>query len=219
MIGRLAIVGAFCLATSAYLYSADRAPIVPLRESLDGFPSSIGAWRLARVEPIEERIEQILGVDEYVNRVYTDRRRGGVSLYIGYYGSQRHGDSIHSPMNCMPGAGWQPISRSVLPIETSDVPGGAARTIEVNRFVIEKGLDRQVAIYWYQSHGRVIADEYVGRALMVWDAMRLNRTDGALVRVVAPVLEEGAAGETAADATAVSFIQTVYPLLGRFLPS
>ena len=53
--------------------------------------------------------------------------------------------------------------------------------------MIQKGLDRQLVLYWYQSHGRVVASEYWGKFYLVRDAVRMNRTDAALVRVIVPM--------------------------------
>jgi EpsI family protein len=87
--------------------------------------------------------------------------------------------------------------------------------ITINRYLVQKGLDRQVVLYWYQSHGRVVASEYWGKIYLVLDAIRTNRTDGALVRLVSPVITT----EAEAEARAIEFAQAVYPLLGRYLPS
>ena len=156
----------------------------------------------------------MLGVDDYVNRLYFNSRGALVSLYAGYYGSQRQGDTIHSPLNCLPGAGWLPARQGRISVGVANGTG-ETREIEVNRLVVEKGLDRRLVLYWYQSHGRVVASEYWGRAYMVLDAVRLSRTDGALVRIITPV------GESEADAerNAVDFMQSLFPLLDRYLPS
>jgi EpsI family protein len=92
--------------------------------------------------------------------------------------------------------------------------GSGAAPIEVNRYVIAKGLDRQLVLYWYQSHGRVIASEYWAKIFLTLDAIRLNRTDGALVRVITPIR----GSEVAAEREAVQFVQTLFPLLGQYLP-
>ncbi|HWL75368.1 MAG TPA: EpsI family protein, partial [Burkholderiaceae bacterium] len=90
--------------------------------------------------------------------------------------------------------------------------------IEVNNVVIEKGLDRQVVMYWYQSHGRVVASEYFSKAYLMHDAIRLNRTDGSMVRVIAPVAANDAAGEADAERVAEEFVRLVFPLLPPYLP-
>jgi EpsI family protein len=124
---------------------------------------------------------------------------------------------MHSPLNCLPGAGWLPVrqARSRLPVTDA---AGQPQEIEVNDFVIEKGLDRQVVLYWYQSHGRVVASEYWGKIYTVVDAVRLNRTDGALVRLVSPVRGSSPEAERAAEQTAREFAGVLFTRLGRYLP-
>jgi EpsI family protein len=79
------------------------------RESLATFPSDVSAWKSAGDIPLDDEVLGVLGVDDYVNRVYEHAGQPPVSLYIGYYNSQRQGDAIHSPQNCLPGSGWQPV--------------------------------------------------------------------------------------------------------------
>jgi EpsI family protein len=132
---------------------------------------------------------------------------------VGYYESQRQGDTIHSPLNCLPGAGWQPMSRSIVSIPVAGQP-----PVTANRILIQKGLERQVVLYWYQSQGRTIASEYWGKVYLVYDALRRNRSDAAMVRVVTPVLVSEST-DAPADARALAFVQTLAPALNRFLPS
>lgn len=197
------------------ILTASKTEQVPARKSLEEFPYQFGQWEGRRGEDFSTEIMNVLGVDEYINRVYASSRNSIAGLYIGYYESQRQGDTIHSPMNCLPGAGWEPVSRSYLPISVV-ADAGERATIVVNRYVIQKGLDQQVVLYWYQSHGRVVANEYRSKVLMVYDAVRLNRTDAALVRVISPSI--GANGEAAASANAVAFVQAIFPTLSDYLP-
>src|SRR5437764_9538068 len=101
---------------------------------------------------------------------------------MAYFPTQRTGSTIHSPQNCLPGSGWVPVefSRVEVPLRGSD-------NIRVNRYVIGKGLDRMLVIYWYQAHGRVVASEYWAKFYLVEDAIRMNRSDGALVRLMTPI--------------------------------
>jgi len=166
---------------------------------------------------MEDRILAILGVDDYLNRVYVSPERAGVALYVGYYNSQRQGDSIHSPMNCLPGAGWEPLSRSFVKIPVT--VAGDTKEIDANRYVIQKGLDRQVVLYWYQSHGRTVASEYWSKFYLIRDALRLNRTDAALVRVIVPIVPNQDGAETTAETQATDFIGSMFPVLSNYLPS
>lgn len=219
---RLVILSAVLLGSAAYVAKASVTEPVPIRESLATFPMLVGGWTGSRAPDFPDDILKVLGVDEYLNRTYRTGTTGLAGLYIGYYQSQRQGDAIHSPLNCLPGAGWEPVSRSYLPLQVqteSSLTGAGTTTIEINRYLIRKGLDTQVVLYWYQSQGRVVANEYWSKAYMVFDAIRSNRTDAALVRVVAPVLGADRAAEETAERHATEFVRSIYPLLGRYLPS
>jgi EpsI family protein len=213
VVPRLLIVAAVLLGTAAYL-GAVRRPESPLvRSSLAELPLTIGEWQGRPSEPLEADILRVLGVDDHVTRIYQAGDQPPVGLYVGFYASQRQGDTIHSPMNCLPGAGWQPIATSTVSIPTES-PSSA---IEVNRVVIEKGEARQLVLYWYQGRGRVVANEYLSRAYLVWDAARRNRTDGALVRVISPVARSEHTPD-AAERRVLSFAGDLYDKLGPFLP-
>jgi EpsI family protein len=159
----------------------------------------------------------VLGADEYLTRIYRQGTAPPVDLFMGYYSSQRTGAIIHSPLNCLPGAGWQPVDRRHVQVELN-VTGAAGRRIDINRVVVQKGEERQVALYWYHERGRVIASEYASRVFMVLDAARYGRTDGALVRVMTPI---GSDREDidAATRRLVEFVRAMFPLLGGYLPA
>jgi len=201
------------LAASAFISRASRPEVVPVREPLSGMPVKIGMWEEGQASEIDSRVMAKLGVDDYINTVYYNPELFPASLYIGFYQSQREGDTIHSPLNCLPGSGWNPVRRGHVLI-----PANGNSGIEINRIIILKGMDKQVVLYWYQSHGRVIASEYWGKIYTVLDALRTNRTDAALVRVICPVPGTDADSEAAAEERAVDFAKALYPLLGRFLP-
>ena len=221
MIARALLVAIALLAGAAYVNGSVTGERVPPRAPLSSLPMQIGPWRGERAPDFTPDIVTMLGVDEYVNRLYGRTKTTGIGLYIGYYGSQRQGDAIHSPLNCLPGAGWEPVDSRHLVIPVADDPANpaASRSIEVNRVLVQKGLDKLVVVYWYQSHNRVIASEYWGKVYMVLDAIRMNRTDGALVRVISPLPGADDAAAASADRLAVDFVQSVFPLLGRHLPS
>jgi EpsI family protein len=194
---------------------ADRQEQVPLRQSFSDFPMSFAGWRGIQQEPFDDNVLAVLGVDDYLTRAYL-RAEGGVGLYIGYWESQKQGDTIHSPQNCLPGAGWAPVSRAGLTIPD---PRATPGNLTVNRFVIQKGLDRQLVLYWYQSHGRIVASEYWGKIFLVTDAVRLNRSDGAVVRVMAPIHGDTSEAEMNAERLGVDFVKAILPLLEKFLPA
>jgi EpsI family protein len=214
LIRRMIILSALLLMAYGYLLYASMPEITPIRESLTHLPMQFGPWEGRNAEDFDSDILSVLGVDDYVNRIYYSSDRDVVSLYVGYYQSQRQGDTIHSPLNCLPGAGWNFTRR-----ETVSIPVNSAVDIKINSIVIIKGMDKQVVLYWYQSHGRVVANEYMGKIYTVFDALRTNRTDAALVRVISPVRGLETASETLAEKRAIDFIKTLFPMLSRFLPA
>ena len=210
MLTRLWIVIAVLGAAGAYLHArpaaATRAPAAALAQ----VPMAIGDWRGSDDAPFDEDTMRVLGVDEYINRRYVDTRAQAlVGLYVGFYRSQRQGDAIHSPLNCLPGTGWHPVERSRV-----DLPVQGSAPITANRLVVEKGGDRHVVLYWYAGRGRTVAGEYTNKLLLLADAMRSGRTDGALVRVMTAA--SGEAGR--ADDVLRSFVATAYPAVQRRLP-
>jgi EpsI family protein len=214
---RRALLAAVCVSAAAlYLGTAVRAEPTPLRQRLALLPLQFDGWS-GRVEPdFTEDVLAQLGVDDYITRTYA-KESEWVGLYVGFHASQRQGDTIHSPLNCLPGAGWVPVQQGRVVVPVRRAPDGRERAIEINRFVIQKGLERQVVFYWYQSRDRVVASEYWGKFYTVVDAIRYNRTDGALVRVTVPLgSDDGGGGQ--ADAAGVQFVQSLFPLLSRHLP-
>jgi EpsI family protein len=144
-------------------------------------------------------------------RRYTDGK-DVIWLYIGYYMNQKEGSVPHSPRNCYPGSGFTPLKSDVISIKV-DSPG--TREIRANRYVFAKGQDREVVIYWYQSRGRVIVDEYMEKIYLITDAIFRNRSDGALVRFS---LGASASTEKAAMKRLEDFVSAAYPSIPRVIP-
>jgi len=207
VIGRAVAFAVVLVTMRLYTAHADVERPAP-REPLATLPVQIGEWRGADGVALSPEAIAAAGVDDYLSRVYAAGPRRAVSLYIGYYASQRQGDTIHSPQNCLPGAGWQPVASTRRSIAT------AAGRVEANDMLIEKGVDRAVVLYWYEGRGRIVAGEYMNKLSLMLDAARLRRTDGGLVRIIAPVANDAAA--SAADAAA--FAAALVPHLARRLP-
>lgn len=213
---RLCIVAATLLGGTVLLHAMSHGEPVVARELLSGLPYTIGDWT-GRTIPLtgnptdDARIVEALSVTDYTNREYVNPSVPPVDLYIGYYASQRSGDTIHSPKNCLPGAGWEPTHVGDTTITLLN-----GKQIVVNDYVIALGLDKEQVFYWYQGRGRVIASEYWGKFWMVGDAITRNRTDGALVRVITPIPGDNVAQ---AHARLVKFTQQLFPLLSKFIPN
>ncbi len=207
MVGRALIAAAMIVAAGIYANGASSPERAPSRDTLSTTPISVERWRGIDTALDDDVLAQ-LGVDDYINRRYIAADAPPVALYVGYYASQRQGDTIHSPQNCLPGAGWRPV---MAERSTIDLGG---RTIPVNRFIIQKGMDRQAVLYWYQGRSRVVASELANKAWLMLDAARLRRTDGGLVRLITPVSSNPAD----AFAALTTFSSALFPHLSTRLP-
>jgi EpsI family protein len=214
-----AIVLVVCfVATALYLSRVAKAESTPIYRPLAELPLVLGEWQ-GRLEPeLSQQILDILKVDDYTTRSYAGPGRSRLGFYTGYHATQRQGASIHSPLNCLPGSGWIPVDQGRITFEVPASVGGPNRVIEVNRVVIQKGLDRQLVLYWYQSQGRVIASEYWGKVYSVVDSIRLNRSDAALVRVVVPIGSRDSDARLA-ERDGIDFTRVLFPHLAEHLPS
>jgi len=155
---------------------------------------------------------EILQVDDYFVRNYRNSKGEIIGLYIGYFKSQREGKGIHSPRQCLPGAGWVPVNTAVYRMA---VPGHNPETVPVSKFVMGKGPDRQLYLFWYHGRGRVYASEYWNKIYLIWDGLTKKRTDGALVRVNTPVI----GNPEDALKTQSDFIKLFFPLLKEYIPN
>jgi EpsI family protein len=198
-------------ATALFVHGRGTGDQLPPRRELASFPVQVGEWRGTRLN-IRAEVLDVLGPGEYSERLYQNPREDRyVDLFLAYVPNQRTGDWLHSPKHCLPGAGWVPVVANLLSLAR---PGGGQ--ITVNRYVIAKGLDRQIVLYWYQAHGRVVASEYWAKVYLVEDAIRLNRTDGALVRVTTPV--SGSESLQSGERRAVAFATQLLPILDDYIP-
>lgn len=205
---RLWVTAAVLLGAFILLHGVSHGePVVP-HQPLRNLPYSVGAWS-GQERPLSERIVQAVSVSDYTNRVYFSDGVAQIQLYVGYYGSQKAGDTIHSPKNCLPGSGWDPIRSGFATISVA-----GERKIIVNEYVIQQDQNKQLVFYWYQGRGRVIASEYAGKFWMVADAISRNRTDGALVRLITPINDS----EASARARLVGFTQSIFPQVNEIIP-
>ena len=193
----------------AYLSHGEATPPAkPLSE----FPVEVGPYTKVIDWKLDKETLDILKVTDYLDRGYwtPGMNRDMLGLFIGYFRSQRTGASIHSPKNCLPGAGWNPVQASIYQLPLND-----GRKVPINLYILRKALDEELVLYWYQSHGRIIASEYWGKFYLVYDALRLNRTDAALVRITIPV-DNG--DEAASKQRALTFAKQVASDVDQIIP-
>jgi len=193
---------------TALFYRASRGEQTFSALPLEGFPLTSGIWTTAQESQIDADTQAVLKADDTMSRWYVSPE-GGAELFVAFFKSQRNGQSPHSPKNCLPGSGWQPSESGVVDIPTS------AGTIHVNHYVVAKGDNQSLVLYWYQSHGRVIADEFAAKFYLVADSIRTHRSDTALVRIVVPIRP----GQNAvAEKTGTDFAKAIYPAILNYLP-
>ncbi len=191
---------------------------VPASEPLADFPMQLGPLT-ATDYPLDAETLEVLGKGVFMDRAYQAPAAPGtpadapIRLFIGYFPTQRSGQSIHSPQHCLPGAGWvfEPT-----PSDTVDITDKNGKTIQVGDYLISDGTSKAVVLYWYRSHGRNIASDYKAKFYTLWDSMRLNRTDAALIRIVVPLRSEN--DLATAHERAVAFAAEISPLLPPFIP-
>jgi EpsI family protein len=204
---RFWIAAILLLTASVSLHALSRSEVSIARDPLSKLPYQFASWK-GEERPLPEKVVHAISVSDYTDRVYLNSEGDSVLLYIGFYDSQRTGSTIHSPKNCLPGAGWDPIRSGYVSIPMD------GKTVSINEYVIQRDRDKLMVFYWYQGRGRVIAGEYSGKFWMVADAISRNRTDGALIRVMTPMKD----GESEAQSRLVSFTQLLVPYLNQFIP-
>jgi len=206
--GRFLVAIAVLLATAMLVEFFPYSPEVKLQGDFATFPMRVGGWESCE-ERMDQEIVDELGVDAYLYRSFRKGDDLPVALYIGFFGRQVTGDTVHSPKHCYPSSGWQEDKTGRVTINA----GG--KRFEANRYLVSKDGERQLVIYWYLTGSRAYASEYGGKFYRIWSALTSNRTDGALVRYSAPVIRSPE--ET--EARELELISLTYPLLVKdYLP-
>jgi EpsI family protein len=207
---RAAVALVLVVATGALARAARRADAAA-PANLSVLPFAIGDWTGSDAGPLDEESERILAADAYLNRTYQWREAADpVGLYIAYYAQQRPGVSIHSPLHCLPGTGWEPLD-----VDTIAIPSDSAASVpQVRRMIVRKDLDRAIVLYWYAVHGRILANELSSKLWLLHDSLRLHRSDAALVRVVVPAGRDSTL-DGAAERQAAAFVRALLPFLSN----
>jgi EpsI family protein len=168
---------------------------------------------------LDQETLDVLGKGDFLYRVYSGRRGTNsdnsatpISLFIGYFPTQRTGQSIHSPQNCLPGAGWTFVASGV-----TDFTDETGKQYRVGDYLITDGKQSQEVLYWYQMHGRSIASDYAAKLQTITDSIKFGRTDAALVRIITTV-DQAESREHARDRV-VQFARQIVPLLPAYVPN
>ncbi len=209
---RFGIAALLLLTTALVLQAHSRSEYFPPRALLSSLPLQIDGWT-GTDSVLDQQTLDVLGPGDFLVRDYENasQPQPWIDLYIAYFPSQKAGDTIHSPNHCLPGAGWVPTSREVVQIARPD-----GSSFPVNRYVVAKTGERQLVLYWFQAHGRAVANEYWAKCYLVSDSIRMNRSDGGLVRLMTPMLD----GESrdAAQTRVMKLGSQLLPLLDSYIP-
>jgi len=203
-------LGAGVLATAGL--RADRR--LPLRVPLPSINRDTVDRYVGKDEALDEGELRVAAPSAYLLRAYTIPGDSAAdhtfTLYIGYYDHQTQGRTIHSPKNCLPGSGWEPLSSRTEVLATAEGPA------PVNRYLLQNHEQRALVLYWYQGRGRVASNEYLVKWQLLRDAAVRRRSDEALVRIIVPVVGKD---EDAAWKLAAAQAQRVIGELYQALPS
>ncbi len=192
-----------CTLTATKL--AARRKSQPLAQPLTSIPTEIDGWSASPGPDLPEQVQGVLNATSVLTRVY---QRGGnaIDLFIAFYAEQRAGESMHSPRHCLPGNGWEISAHGSQLVAVGD------ERYTVNRYVVQKDLERLMVLYWYQSRSGIVASEYLGKVLLIRNTILDGATAGSIVRLTFPD-RPGAIPE--AVALAARIIPEVQKCFGR----
>jgi EpsI family protein len=209
---RFALAATLIALTAILLQARSRNEVIPPHLPLASFPSRLSDWDSSEIVQDKKTLE-VLGPGDFLERVYQDpaQKLPYVDVFLAYFPSQRAGETPHSPQHCLPGSGWNPEENVRITLSLA-----GHRPFPANRYVITKGDQRRLVLYWFWAHDRGVASEYWAKFYLVADAIRMNRSDGSLVRLVTPMFP----GESpdAAQQRISPFTSGVVALLDNYIP-
>ena len=209
---RFVVTTCLLAGTGIFLQARHGQEIIAPRPVFTTFPRQLGIWTGTDV-PIPGEVAAVLGPGDFLSRIYQDGlvSDAPIDLFMAYFPSQRAGDTIHSPRNCLPGSGWRPIESGQTILS---IPGQEPFT--ANRYVIAKGADRRLVLYWYQAHNRAVASEYWAKFYLIADSIRINRSDGSLIRITTPLRADESADSK--QLQLIAFTEKLAPQIDVYVP-
>ena len=189
----------------AHMAKASSSP-VGLR--LGEFPMSAAGWQGKSVA-YPDWLPEELGANEFFIREYTSgQHSSAVTMYAAYFDA-RYGGTAHHPDVCYPAQGWNIIERSRLAVNLD----GA--TIEVTRMLIQKGLTKQLVLFYFQTGNKTVPELSGYRLRAIVQGILFNKIGTAIIRISAPVTET--VEKTYAEET--EFLKVIAPMIEQYIPA
>ncbi|SFL76204.1 EpsI family protein [Desulfomicrobium norvegicum] len=181
---------------------------IPEREMFVNFPVIIKNYH-GKESYVDKNDLASLHLDDYLSRIYTIDNQSSIEIWVAYYGSQKPGASIHSPKACLRGGGWEMIDGGDVFIESEK--------FNFKRFIIKIGDQKQLVYYTYIVGNKIVTNEYLVKFYLIFNKLLFNRSDGALIRIVTPLLK----GEeiSNADERIKQFLTSLLAVLRPYISS
>jgi EpsI family protein len=202
------LVTAILVVEIAAFYWAPRAEYVPNPPPLTELQRNVGPWTMVQEMRLDRETQEFLKANDTVSRAYTGPG-GPITFFAAFFKSQRGGVTPHSPKICLPGAGWTPVGSRIISV---DIPG-QKRAIPVNRYVVRRGENQSLVLYWYRTAHYAVADEYLSKLYLMYEGLRYHRSDEAVFRIIVPI----SGSEEAAEEAAIRFLQALDGSLQRHI--
>lgn len=204
---------ALCLTGAAlFIQTRVRKDVLPPGRQLSSVPLRIGNWAGTNIPFAPETLAS-LGIGQFVQRRYEEHStvEPYVDLYLGYSPRwQRHALEYHLPIDCILGSGWLLTDSGTTIVS---VPGHPR--IVANRYLITKGPDRQLVLFWFWVHDRGVASESWANIYLTVDYLLSNRNDFALVRINTPLAPTERVSD--AERRLLSFASEATPVLSDYI--
>jgi EpsI family protein len=193
---RYAVLGV-TLATAAIGSTVMMGHAVPLRTPLTDLPYQLAGWQ-GRAEPADRKVIARTHPDAVLSRRYLDHDGHTVTLYVGYF--EREGARAQVLSVC---AACEVVKRGVETIQEDGAP------LIVDRAMVREGATDSVVLYWFMGPQRPYVDPYQGKLDQLRSVLRTGRSEGAVIRITAPIADT----EETAHRLGVEFARALIPRL------
>ena len=130
------ILGVGC----ALIWQTHTQRAVPLAAPLTTILPSMPGYTV-HDQHVTEDERRVAGMTDYVARAYARDSIVNFTTLVSYYDRQSQGKTIHSPRNCLPGAGWEILRGGTVfrPVPADQSPAENA---------VRRDADAKLATHW-----------------------------------------------------------------------